>query len=88
MTNVLTDTLTPAAADAANKPQGVPEKFWDAETGEIRVEDLLQSYLALEKKLSGMLPSPDTEEGRMKVLSAIGHPEAPDAYEIDVSHGL
>ena len=30
----------------------VPEKFKDPKTGEIKVEDLLKSYLALEKKLS------------------------------------
>ena len=30
----------------------VPEKFKDPQTGEIKTQDLLKSYLALEKKLS------------------------------------
>lgn len=34
------------------RPDDVPEKFWDVESGEIRVDPLLQSYRALEKKLS------------------------------------
>lgn len=32
------------------KPEGVPEKFWDAATNSVRVDELLKSYLALEKK--------------------------------------
>lgn len=43
------------------KPHDVPEKFWDAETGTIRTEALLKSYLALEQKLGAkedMRPAP------------------------------
>lgn len=56
----------------ADKPAGVPEKFWNAETGEIRVEALLKSYLALEQKLSS-LP---------------GAPKTPEDYQIALNHGL
>lgn len=33
------------------KPEWVPEKFWDAEKGEVRTEDLAKSYGELEGKL-------------------------------------
>ena len=34
------------------KPDYVPEKFWDADAGGVRVEQLINSYKSLEKKLS------------------------------------
>ena len=81
----MTDNLlTPEIENAVNKPENLPEKFWDTEKQEIRIEALLGSYLELEKKLSGMI-NPDD---RQRVLSTLGVPETPDAYEIDVSHGL
>lgn len=33
------------------RPEHIPEKFWDAEKGEPRYEDLAKSYTELEKKL-------------------------------------
>lgn len=41
-----TTPAEPAAKPA--RPDHVPEKFWDAETGQVRVDDLLKSYTALE----------------------------------------
>ena len=32
------------------KPEGLPDKFWDADKGEVRVSDLAKSYSELEKK--------------------------------------
>jgi hypothetical protein len=50
----------------------IPEKFKDAETGELRTDALLQSYRELEKKLStGKAP-----------------PKAPEDYCINCEHGL
>lgn len=46
----------PAAAN--QRPEGVPEKFWDAEKGVVRVEALTQSYAELEAKLSGKTEAP------------------------------
>lgn len=40
-----TPPVTPPA-----RPDHIPEKFWDAEKGEIRVDDLAKSYAALEAK--------------------------------------
>lgn len=44
------------------RPEGIPEKFWDAEKGEVRTADLAQSYAALEAKLSGKAPEADPAE--------------------------
>lgn len=78
------DTAVSAVGKSANKPANLPEKFWDEARQEIRVEALLNSYLELEKKLSTMI----NPEDRARVLSTLGVPETPDAYEINVSHGL
>jgi len=37
------------AGEKPEKPEGVPEKFWNAETGEVNTEALLKSYSELEK---------------------------------------
>ncbi|MBL4721072.1 MAG: hypothetical protein JKY20_08080 [Alphaproteobacteria bacterium] len=40
------------AGTPVERPTEVPEKFWDSQSAEIRVDALLHSYQALEKKLS------------------------------------
>ncbi len=77
-----------AQAQQNGLPENFPEKFLDPETGEPRLDRMVNSYLELEKKLSAMIPAPDTEEGRLRVLRSLGVPETPDEYEVDVSHGL
>ena len=42
---------TPPATPPAVPPRGLPEKFWDAERGELRAESLIKSYRSLEQKL-------------------------------------
>lgn len=51
---------------------GIPTKFKDPETGEVRVDALLKSYKELEKKLSGVAKPPASA----------------DEYEVDCSHGM
>jgi len=41
----------PTAEMAATAPDYLPPKFWDAEAGQVRVEDLARSYAALERRL-------------------------------------
>ncbi len=36
----------------SGRPENIPEKFWDDETQSLRTDDLLKSYLELEKKFS------------------------------------
>ena len=74
----------PQTANTEGKPANLPEKFWDAATQQIRLEALVNSYLELEKKLSTMI----NPEDRSRLYSTLGVPETPDAYEVNVSHGL
>lgn len=63
---------------AATRPEWVPEKFWDPETGTVRVEDLARSYRELERLMSGngaALPP---------ALLPAGPPAGPDGYQLDV----
>lgn len=60
------------------KPDGLPDKFWDAEKGEVRADALLKSYLELEKKMSASSAS----------LLMANVPNSPDEYEIAVKDNL
>ena len=42
-------------------------KFINEQTGEIRVEALVKSYLELEKKLSKVMKAPETEEEKFRM---------------------
>lgn len=45
------------AKDAATKrPEGIPEKFWDAEKGEVKLDAMAKAYRELEKKQSAEPP--------------------------------
>ena len=69
-------------------PANLPDKFIDPESGEIRLDALINSYLAMEKKLSKMIPAPADEDSKSKVFQALGRPDHPENYDIDLSHGL
>jgi hypothetical protein len=84
-TTLLETPITPS--ESSNRPAGVPEKFWDAENGTVRTEALLKSYLELEKKLTGGLPDPATDDGKRALCKMLGCPDSPEDYQIDVSHG-
>lgn len=60
MTSVQHSDPVPAQLQPAGKarPDHVPEKFWDAAKGEVRVDELVKSYGELEK--SGSKPKEDT----------------------------
>ncbi len=93
-TALLAHVIAPDAAkdDAATeRPADVPEKFWDAERGEIRVDALLASYRALERRLSARFapPAEDApEEERQRFRRALGVPDAPEGYAICAKHDL
>jgi len=81
----MTDTYLTAnieGSDSQGRPENVPEKFWDAEKKEIRAQALLNSYAALEKKLSTMVPVPQTEGDRARLLKLLGVPDTPDGYQV------
>ena len=88
--NLLQDPAPPAA-DAKTRPADVPEKFWDAEAGALRVDALLKSYRELERRLSQRAGPPTADAGPEDLLrfrQAMGIPEAPDAYSINEPHEL
>jgi len=69
----------------------IPAKFRDPETGALRADLLLKSYLELERKLAAMveIPGDDADEeavGRFR--RALGVPERPDDYAIALRSGL
>lgn len=66
----------------------VPEKFRDPDTGALRTEALINSYLALEKKLSTMIKRPETEEDRRDMMRCLGCPETPEEYDIKLENSL
>ncbi len=70
------------------KPETLPEKFWDAETGELRLDALIQSYIALEKKLSTMIPVPGDGEDKSRLHRMLGVPEKAEDYCVNCDHGL
>lgn len=87
----MSDSLLDAAAAPSNaKPDDVPEKFWDADSGQVRVDALLKSYRELERRLSQRAapPAPDApEEERRRWREMLGIPETPD-YPITPKHEL
>ena len=89
--NLLDTALAPTAAAATTRPAEVPEKFWDAERGELRVDALLKSYRELERRLSQRLAPPaadaDTEEQR-RWREMMNIPDSPDGYEVTPKHEL
>lgn len=61
--------------DPNDRPDWVPEKFWDPEKKSPRVEQLAKSYAELEKKLSQRAPAPSEVK-------------LPDAYEVKLPEGF
>jgi len=80
-----------APAPLAARPEDVPEKFWDAERGVLRVEALLKSYRELERKLSARFAPPGEdapEEERLRFRRAIGVPDTAEEYAVASKHEL
>ena len=75
MTNILSET---------NAINPIPEKFRDPQTGELRADVLLKSYLELEKKLGRMVDPSDST----RMNSLLGVPEKHSDYCINCDHGL
>ncbi|MBK1671167.1 hypothetical protein CKO28_24485 [Rhodovibrio sodomensis] len=69
----------------------IPEKFRDPETGELRGDALLRSYLELERKLARMveLPQPDSPpETAGAFRRAMGVPDTPEEYPVQPPHPM
>jgi len=69
--------------------EDIPEKFQNPETGEVRVDALVKSYQALERKLGTMisLPNENTTEDEMRIFrQALGVPDSPEEYKLDIKN--
>lgn len=84
---------TPDTNDAGNtaqpnepiaRPEYIPEKFWDTESNQVRIEGLAKSYAELEKtrgNVDGL-----REQWENERLAA--RPETPDAYALPTNEAL
>lgn len=69
--------------EVMERPEIIPEKFWNAETGEINLEDMAKSYHHLEKFASGK-----KDEMRDSIMAELteearsASPEEPSGYEL------
>ena len=84
--NLLTENTNIVANNS--KPDGVPDKFWDADNNEIRVDALVKSYAELEKKMASSIPTPTDDETHARFLRAAGVPVSPDEYQIAVRDNM
>jgi hypothetical protein len=89
---ILEAPMAEVEAEAAGaRPDGVPEKFWDAEAGALRTDALLKSYRELERKLGHMVPLPADDgdhEAVRRLQRALGVPDSPEGYHIEASDEL
>lgn len=70
------------ASKQSGKPDGLPDKFWDEAKQQVRLDALVGSYVALEKKISQMLPLPESDDDRKRLYKAMGVPDTADQYQI------
>ncbi|MFA7277267.1 MAG: hypothetical protein WC043_10760 [Pseudobdellovibrionaceae bacterium] len=83
----MTDNLLSATTgdnDVTTMPP-IPEKFIDKDTGALRTEALLSSYLALEKHLGRMVPLPENDDDKARFYKILGRPDTPDQYDITLA---
>jgi hypothetical protein len=76
--NLLTEAQNPG------RPAGIPEKFWDMKTNQLRSDALVKSYLELEKKMGKMVDPSDTS----RIHQMMGVPASPADYCINCDHGM
>lgn len=85
------EAAKPDAGKPASRPSEIPEKFWDAATGTLRVEALLKSYLELERRMSQRAgrPGPDAApEELTRFRQAMDIPDSAEGYAITAPHAL
>ena len=83
-----TEDTAPAknAADVGGKPDYVPDNFWDTDTKQVKVEDLLKSYKELGGKIREKTDDVRTQiQAEMDADRTINRPEAMEDYELVLS---
>lgn len=77
--NPVDETQNVSRETIPQRPENVPEKFWNAETGQVRTDDLLKSNAHLEQFVGGK-----KEELRDEIINELSDEaiaEAPETYE-------
>ena len=91
------DVQPAAILPAVERPAYIPQKFWDADAGTVRVEALAKSYGELERKLGarrepdhGAVPHASTQpdESSAEPIPEPTSPAAPAAYQIEARHPM
>lgn len=83
------DSLEPGPTDT--NAAGIPSKFRDPATGQIRTDALLRAYLDLEKRMGGMVRVPGEASSADELASfrrTLGVPDSPDGYCIECRHEM
>ncbi|MEK0081727.1 capsid assembly protein [Benzoatithermus flavus] len=94
MTDPVSDAATSGdipesgTSSPAERPAWIPEKFWDAQQGLVRLEDLARSYLELERKLGSRHPEPDPAPAAEENPPAAAAPQPAAGYRIETRHPL
>lgn len=70
----------PTTTEPVERPDFIPEKFWDNSTGEINIEEFGKSYSNLEKYVGGK--KDELREVIINELSEEADAERPEAYEL------
>jgi len=74
------DQGEPTTTEPMERPDFIPEKFWNTETGEINIEEFGKSYLNLEKYVGGK--KDELREVIINELSEEADSEKPESYEL------
>jgi hypothetical protein len=84
------ESSDPVAGPRPERPEGLPEQFWDHETATVRADALAQAYRELEQKVGSMLPIPGPEDqaARDRLLQVLGRPGHPEDYKVFSPHPL
>lgn len=76
---------SPQAPAGVARPEWIKEKFWDPDKGEVRTQDLANSYNQIEKYIGGdKIPVPKDPDDKMAwelYWKAGGVPDTADAYQ-------
>ena len=64
----------------AERPEHIPEKFWNADTGETNIDDLAKSYNNLEKFSTGK--QSEMRDSILAELEAEASEGLPETYEL------
>jgi hypothetical protein len=75
-----------AGTGVPQRPEHIPEKFWDAATGTAKVEELAKSYAELERARSAAPKAPETPQATpASTDAATAATEAAKAADVDTS---